>query len=87
MGDYAVLGGQVGTVGHIEIGQAAQIGAKSGVSKNVPPGEVWFGYPATPMKQTKEQLARVALLPRLFERVKRLEQNARESEKSSSPTT
>jgi UDP-3-O-[3-hydroxymyristoyl] glucosamine N-acyltransferase len=79
-----VLGGQVGTVGHIEIGKGAQVGAQSGVSKNVPPGEIWFGYPAMPLKETKEQLARIALLPRYFDRVKRLEQAAREAGKSSS---
>jgi UDP-3-O-[3-hydroxymyristoyl] glucosamine N-acyltransferase len=42
-----------------------------------------FGSPAIPMKEAKEQLARMALLPKLFERVKRLEQNARETGKSS----
>lgn len=83
LGDYAVLGGQVGTVGHIEIGQGAQVGAQSGVSKNVPPGEIWFGYPAMPIKETKAQLARIALLPRIFDRVKALEQAARETGKTS----
>lgn len=85
LGDYAVLGGQVGTVGHIEIGRGAQVGAQSGVSKNVPPGEVWFGYPAIPIKEQKTQLARIALLPRLFERLKRLEQMAREFGKALPP--
>jgi UDP-3-O-[3-hydroxymyristoyl] glucosamine N-acyltransferase len=85
--DYVVLGGQVGTVGHIEIGIGAQVGAQSGLTKNVPPGQVMFGSPALPMKDAKEELARIALLPRLFERVKRLEQNARETGKTSSPPT
>jgi UDP-3-O-[3-hydroxymyristoyl] glucosamine N-acyltransferase len=85
--DHVVLGGQVGTVGHIEIGTGSQVGAQSGLTKNVPPGTVMFGYPAMPMKDAKEQLARVALLPRLFERVKRLEQNARETGKTSPPPT
>jgi len=84
LGDYAVLGGQVGTVGHIEIGSGAQVGAQSGVSKSVPAGEVWFGYPAMPIKEQKEQLARIALLPRLFDRVKRAEQLARESTRGTS---
>ena len=87
VGDHAVLGGQVGTVGHIEIGARAQIGAQSGVSKNVPPDETWFGYPALRMKEAKEQVARFALLPKLFERVKRLEQSAREAAKSLPPET
>jgi UDP-3-O-[3-hydroxymyristoyl] glucosamine N-acyltransferase len=85
--DYVVLGGQVGTVGHIEIGEGSQVGAQSGLTKNVPPGEVMFGSPAIPMKDAKEQLARVALLPKLFGRVKRLEQNTRETGKTSSPPT
>ena len=85
LGNGVVVGGQVGTVGHIEIGDAAQLGAKSGVSKNVPPGAVWFGYPAMDITETKERLARIALLPRLFQRVKSLEQDARESAKSLRP--
>lgn len=84
LGDYVVIGGQVGTVGHIEIGAGTQVGAKSGVSKNVAPGQILWGTPAIPIKKMKEQLARVSLLPRLFDRVKRLEQIAREDGKSSS---
>jgi UDP-3-O-[3-hydroxymyristoyl] glucosamine N-acyltransferase len=87
LGDYAVLGGQVGTVGHIEIGTGAQIGAQCGVTKNVPPGAVLWGTPARPLKEIKEQIARVAMLPRFFDRLKRLEQLARESEKSLPPET
>jgi len=80
LGNHVVLGGQVGTVGHIFIGDGTQVGAKSGVSKDVPPGQVLWGTPALPMRETKEQLARTRLLPRLFERVKRLEQKSRESD-------
>lgn len=87
LGDYAILGGQVGTVGHIEIGSGAQVGAQSGVSKNVPPGQIWFGSPAMPIKETKDQLARIALLPRFIERLKGLEQLAREFAKSLPPGT
>jgi len=85
LGERVVVGGQVGTVGHIEIGDGAQIGAQSGVSKNVPPGSVWFGYPAMEITETKDRLARIALLPKLFQRVKRLEQDARETRKSLPP--
>lgn len=85
LGNYVVLGGQVGTVGHIFIGDGAQVGAQSGVSKDVPAGVVVWGSPALPMRETKEQMARVRLLPRLFERVKRVEQMARESGRPSPP--
>jgi UDP-3-O-[3-hydroxymyristoyl] glucosamine N-acyltransferase len=82
LADHVVLGGQVGTVGHIEIASGVQVGAQSGVSKNIPPGETWFGTPAQPMHSAKEQFARVALLPRFFDRLKAVEQLAREIEKS-----
>ena len=74
LGNYVTLAGQVGIVGHIEIGDQAIVAAKSGVSKSVPPKEVFFGYPATPIKEQKEQLACIARLPKLYARVKKLEQ-------------
>ena len=49
------------------------LAAKSGISKSVPPGEVHWGSPAMPIKEAKEQLAYVRRLPKLYERVKRLE--------------
>lgn len=85
LGNYVTLAGQVGTVGHIEIGDQAIVGAQSGVSKNIGPKEIWFGYPAMPMKETKEQLARIARLPKLTERVKKLEQLLDEMAKSLPP--
>jgi len=74
LGQYVTLAGQVGLVGHIEIGDRAIVGAKSGISKNVPAGETWFGYPATPMREAKERLAYIARLEKLYARVRMLEQ-------------
>lgn len=74
VGNYATLAGQVGVVGHIEIGDQAIIAAKSGVSKNIPPKQMWWGTPATPIQEQKEQLSRIKRLPKLMERVKRLEE-------------
>jgi len=74
LGQYVTLAGQVGLVGHIDIGDFAVIAAKSGVSKNVPSKEVWFGYPATPLKDQKERLANINRLSKLFVRVKFLEE-------------
>ena len=73
LGKYVTLAGQVGTVGHIEIGDGAILAAKAGVSKDVPAKEVWFGYPAAPLDEMKEQIAHVRRLPKLAERVKKLE--------------
>ena len=85
LGNYVTLAGQVGTVGHIEIGDQVIVGAQSGVSKSIGPKEVWFGYPAMPMRDSKEQLARIARLPKLIERVKKLEQLLGAMQKSLPP--
>lgn len=65
--DFVVMGGQVGVSGHLRIGKGARIAAKSGVTKDVPPGQDYMGYPALPMRQ---YLKGVALLNRLIKREK-----------------
>lgn len=54
--DFVVLGGQVGTVGHITIGKGAQIAAQSGVVKDVPPGARYGGAPAIPSREWMRQI-------------------------------
>jgi UDP-3-O-[3-hydroxymyristoyl] glucosamine N-acyltransferase len=46
--DYAALGGSVGLAPHVTIGRGAQVAARSGAMNDVPPGEIWGGYPAAP---------------------------------------
>ena len=74
LGQYVTLAGQVGLVGHIEIGDRTIVAAQSGVSKSVGPDQVIFGYPALPIRESKQQLAYIGRLSKLYERVKRLEQ-------------
>lgn len=85
LGNYVTLAGQVGVVGHIEIGDGAVVAAQSGVSKGLSAGQIVFGTPALPMKESKERLAYLGRLGKLFARVKSLEQRAGEPPKSSSP--
>lgn len=85
LGNYVTLAGQVGVVGHIEIGDQAIVAAQSGVSKSIPPKTVVFGSPALPMRESKEQLARIGRLPKLYERVKKVEQILGETGKSLPP--
>ena len=73
LGKNVTLAGQAGLVGHIEMGDGATAGAQAGVSKSVPANAVVFGYPAEPLEEFKQTLARVRRLPKLLERVKRLE--------------
>jgi UDP-3-O-[3-hydroxymyristoyl] glucosamine N-acyltransferase len=73
IGNHATIAGQVGIVGHIEIGERAIVAAQSGVSKNVPAESIVCGSPPYPLREWKEQVARVSRLGKLIERVKRLE--------------
>ncbi len=73
LGNYVSLGGQVGLAGHLKVGDGASVGAQSGVMHDVPPGELWLGYPAQPDKKTKRQMIAVQHLPDLLRRVAALE--------------
>jgi UDP-3-O-[3-hydroxymyristoyl] glucosamine N-acyltransferase len=62
--DYVAMGGQCGVVGHIRIGAGAQIAAQSGLLSDIPRGEIWGGYPATPIGLWKRQVATLKQLAR-----------------------
>jgi len=85
LGNYVTLAGQVGVVGHIEIGDRAVVAAQSGVSKSVGAQQVVFGSPAGPIQERKEELACIGRLPRLYARVRKLEQLLDSQKKSSPP--
>ena len=72
VGERVTIAGQVGIVGHVEIADGSIIAAQSGVSKSVP-GGVWFGYPAGPIDEIKQQIAWIRSLGKLFARVKEIE--------------
>ena len=72
VGEGVMMGGQVGIIGHIEIGNGAAIGAQSGISKSIP-GGAWFGSPAVPLAEAKQQIAWIHRLGKLFARVKEIE--------------
>jgi UDP-3-O-[3-hydroxymyristoyl] glucosamine N-acyltransferase len=72
VGERVIMGGQVGIVGHIEIADGTMIAAQSGISKSIP-GGVWFGCPAVPLAEAKQQIAWIHRLGKLFARVKEIE--------------
>ncbi len=72
--DYVTLGGQAGLAGHICIGERATVGGGSGVTKSIPDGEVWSGFPAGPHGIWKRVHALVQKLPQLFQRTRALEE-------------
>ncbi len=62
LGDFVVMGGQSGTVGHIKIGAGAQIAGASHPKGNVPAGARVGGTPARPLRQWGRELAALAKL-------------------------
>lgn len=57
LGDFVVMAGQSGAVGHVKIGSGAQIAGASHVKSDIPPGTRWGGTPAKPMTQWARELA------------------------------
>jgi UDP-3-O-[3-hydroxymyristoyl] glucosamine N-acyltransferase len=74
-GDYVVVAGQVGIVDHVHIGTGAMIGAKAGVTKDVPPGQRTLGAPATPEREQKRILMSLEKLPDMRKDIRRIKQH------------
>lgn len=72
--DGAVLGGQVGVAEHRRIGAYAQVGAQSGVSRDVPPSATVLGTPARSARRTRRVWA---VLQRLLELAAEVRENRR----------
>ncbi len=73
IGSHAILAGQSGIAGHLTVGDGAIIGAQAGVMKNVASKDFVIGSPAMPHLQFKKMVANTILLPKLKERIKKLE--------------
>lgn len=67
LGDFVVMGGQSGTVGHIKVGSGAQIAGAAHPKDDVPAGAKMGGTPARPLKQWARE---IGALSRLAERSK-----------------
>lgn len=57
LGDYVVCGGQVGLADHVNIGSGAQIGAQSGVMRDIEPGAIVMGSPTVPIRDFMRQVS------------------------------
>lgn len=65
LGDFVVMGGQAGVLGHLKVGHGAQIAGSSHVREDVPAGERWGGTPAKPVRNWFRE---ITALKRLAER-------------------
>lgn len=57
LGDFVVMGGQSGAVGHIKLGSGAQIAGASHVKNDLSPGARVGGTPARPLRQWAKEIA------------------------------
>jgi UDP-3-O-[3-hydroxymyristoyl] glucosamine N-acyltransferase len=64
LGDFVVMGGQSGAVGHIKIGSGAQIAGGGHPKNDVPAGARMGGTPAVPMIEYGRQVAAIKRLGR-----------------------
>ena len=73
IGDGAILAGSVGVADHVKIGSRAVVMARSGISADVDPGSQVWGSPAKDKKVAWRELAALAKLPELIQKIKSLE--------------
>jgi len=80
IGDGAILAGQVGVSGHLEVGAGARLAAQAGVFGDIPAGQTWSGYPARPHRESLRASGALFKLPGM---IRVLEQLVREREANS----
>jgi UDP-3-O-[3-hydroxymyristoyl] glucosamine N-acyltransferase len=68
-----VVASQSGIADHLQLGNGAMVGAKSGVMRDVPEGGRVLGIPAAPDRQAKRQIIAMQQLPELLRRMRELE--------------
>ncbi len=75
-----MIGGQVGIVGHIKIGDNVKIQAQAGVPANVKDGEIIMGSPAINLRQYMKSYIHFRNLHSIVERLDNLEKKLGDSE-------
>ena len=69
------MAGQAGTKGHLSIGDNVQVGAQSGVSKDIPSNRQVKGYPAIPLKDFLKLQVLFTKLPEIYKRLTSVEKS------------
>ena len=72
LGDGVVVGGNAVFAEHLSVGDGARIAARAGVTKNVPAGETWAGFPARPYRAWVRELYLLGRLETVWARVRGL---------------
>jgi len=75
IGKRCMIGGQAGIVGHLIICDDVIIGASVGVAKSINQPGVYTGYRAKPMRDALKDDVYLKEIPKLKDRIKKLEEN------------
>lgn len=85
LGNHVVMAGQSGLIGHLEIGDGAIITAQSGLTKDVPPGGIMSGSPASERRTHLKELAALSKLPEALQEIRRLQKELDDLKKKLRP--
>lgn len=77
IGNGVIIGGNVAIADHVTIGAGARLAGRSGVTKDVPAGETWAGFPARPYRLYVRSLYLSDRLEQMWEFVKQRAQARR----------
>lgn len=80
IGQGVIIAAQAGITHHITIGDGAKIAGTSGVTKDVPPGGVYAGTPAEPVREFIERMTLPKAVKKLKEKIKSLEDSLKSLE-------
>ncbi len=72
IGSNCVLAGGVGVVGHVTVGDRVTVGARSGVTNDLPSDGTYLGYPAVSIKKMRRSQIAAQRLPELIEALRSL---------------
>ncbi|MBI4554500.1 MAG: UDP-3-O-(3-hydroxymyristoyl)glucosamine N-acyltransferase [Planctomycetes bacterium] len=81
IGSRVILAGGVGVVGHVTVGDDVKVGARSGVTNDLPSGGTYLGYPAEPIKKMRRTQVAMHRLPAMMELLRSLKKKVAELEK------
>ena len=74
IGNWVVIGGHTGVTNKVKLADKVQVGACSGVTKDLSEPGVYIGFPAQPAADWRRQIARMRRLSTLEDKIKALEE-------------